>query len=150
MFRLSDGKRVAACPQYADIKSILGLNDFIALGMIDRRIISYMIVDKEENVEKLKKLESRFVKNVSYIISFNFLFTLRNKDQNSASTKTKITKFVNKLDNMLDASSDEEFDDFDIFVKEDTESDVKSDDSDDKMLKLKELRKGIQIKILII
>jgi hypothetical protein len=60
--RLSNGKIIANVPIYNEINSIQMSHYFVVLGMQDRRILSYLLVDPliKEHEKRITELESRY------------------------------------------------------------------------------------------
>lgn len=126
VYQLNDGKKVASFPQYCEAKSLHVSEEYVALGMANRRVISYLIVN-ENNYGKVKQLESRQIENI---------------DQ---STKTKVKKLLVNLNNMMDASSDEDvYDNDEIFGEEELNDANEDEDEGERVKKIKNLRKQVK------
>ena len=64
VFRLKNGnRRIAHIPIYNEINSIVMSNYYIVMGMKDKRILSYLLVDhlKPEHMNRISELESRYI-----------------------------------------------------------------------------------------
>ncbi len=61
LYRLSDCKRIAHVPLYNEINSILMSDHYVVMGMQDKRILSYLIVDplKSDHENRIAALDSR-------------------------------------------------------------------------------------------
>jgi hypothetical protein len=61
LYRLSDCKRIAHVPLYNEINSILMSDHYVVMGMQDKRILSYLIVDplKSDHEKRIAALDSR-------------------------------------------------------------------------------------------
>ena len=61
LYRLIDGKRIAHLPLYSDVNCLCMSHMYVVMGMQDRRILSYLIVDPKQpqHFNRIKQLESR-------------------------------------------------------------------------------------------
>ena len=61
LYRLSDCKRIAHVPLYNEINSILMSDHYVVMGMQDKRILSYLIVDplRSDHENRIAELDSR-------------------------------------------------------------------------------------------
>jgi hypothetical protein len=62
LFRLSDGKRIVHVPLYNEINSILMSDHYVVMGMQDKRILSYLLVDplRPDHENRVASLDSRY------------------------------------------------------------------------------------------
>jgi hypothetical protein len=60
-YRLKDSKRLAQVPLYSKVHSIICNNSFICMAMQDKRVLSFLIAEpNEESIKRIKNLESRY------------------------------------------------------------------------------------------
>ena len=66
VFRLKDGKRIAHVPLYSDVYCISMSDHYVVIGMQDKRIISYLLVDPQrpDHKGRIECLDSRYKFNV--------------------------------------------------------------------------------------
>jgi hypothetical protein len=127
VYNLCNSKKVASFPLYCEVKALHVTEEYVAIGMVNRRVISYLIVN-ENNLSIIKQLESRQTQNI---------------DQ---STKKKVKKMLGNLNKLMDGSNEDELHEIDCLVFNDEvpyEPSTDEEEEQERAERIKYLRKQV-------